>query len=148
MPKVKDFRGLVRWLVTTRHGGVVDHMAERVGISSALAWKWNRGRVRKPSVDSLLMLCAAYPEDVEFLEVMHLVHGNAMNGITLPSPTFATPGPPIPPPIGGGSGNDEAPPLASVRDVFLLIGHLARTWAQVLGAWLGSPTRLIRPLGA
>lgn len=63
-PKVNNFAELVRWVADTHHDGVVDAIAPRCHISGALADKWVKGNVRRPSFDSLEKFCSAYKLDM------------------------------------------------------------------------------------
>lgn len=70
-PEVRDFKALIHWLADKHHDGAIYPMAERIGISSALADKWAHGTVKQPSVPSLRKLCRAY--HLDFMKVLQIV---------------------------------------------------------------------------
>src|SRR5262245_41936536 len=114
-PDIETFPALVRWLAETHHDGVIYQVAQKVGISPALADRWSKGLVQRPSMDSVMKLVNAYGLDLA--EVLRLRGG------------------PLPPeaikllapvrrkklrPIGGGSSNDGTLPLPALGDVLPL----------------------------
>lgn len=66
-PPVRDFPGLIRWLAEQHHEGVVDRIADTVGISGALADKWVKGRVKMPTFATVDKLCSAYRLDFDYV---------------------------------------------------------------------------------
>jgi len=66
-PPVKDFPALIRWLADRYHDGVIDKVADTVGISGALADKWAKGRVKMPTFATVDKLCSAYRLDFEWV---------------------------------------------------------------------------------
>jgi Cro/C1-type HTH DNA-binding domain len=63
MAPAKTFPELVRWAAETYHGGVMYQLAIRVGISPALADRWSKGLVQRPTIETVLKFCRAYDLD-------------------------------------------------------------------------------------
>lgn len=119
-PVVKDFQGLVGFLIEEQHNGVAYDMARSLGLSPGLVYQWASGMVRRPSDSSIAKMVAFY--DLDAMDILAL---------TIPGRLAK--------PISGGSGGDNAPRvswgvLSKVRGA----GFYHR-----LCLWLGGPQ--IRP---
>jgi transcriptional regulator with XRE-family HTH domain len=133
---IETFPALVRWIAEQHHGGVIYQLAQRVGISPALADRWSKGLVQHPTMDSVMKFCRAYGLDLA--EVLRL------RGGPLPPEAIKLLAP-LPRrkklrPIGGGSSMDGTLPLPALEDVLPLIGRLLR--------WLWGPSPAWRPCAA
>jgi transcriptional regulator with XRE-family HTH domain len=72
-PDTQTFDALIRWLAATYHDGVIYQMAQRVGISPALADRWSKGLVQRPTMASVQKLCRAY--DLDLVSILRLPGG-------------------------------------------------------------------------
>jgi hypothetical protein len=132
MAPQKTFPELVRWAADTYHNGVMYQLALRVGISPALADRWSKGLVQRPTMETALKFCRAYsldPADVLTLcgvspEVAAFLRTSRRKKVH---------------PIGGGSGDDGTPLVAWWEAIVPLIRRWWRTpWGPGL-VWAPAP---------
>src|SRR5262245_50631488 len=81
--RVRDFQGLINWLIDTRHSGVVYGLAKELGVSAATADKWHKGMVKSPTLRLLAHLAATYELNMADVIRVASAEPRARNGVRL-----------------------------------------------------------------